>query len=246
MMCLSVKAEMKDQVTAQVAWFVGLERHGVLDIDLGTIERDQLVAAELAAIRYLIFQKAVFKVVPKFGRGLKVQVTSGAIKKLMNGTSTKKHLRPYALFTRPRLAQATLAVARDLPSMATHVTTAPPVEIISIGSVFASWFEPFHINGVGDIHITNHAAMRYEQRVGAPELKDPIDSLLNRLMHKEFAKLEMPAAVIAHKTKKYGSDQMAEIWGHPESTMRFLISRNKPGASTLLTVFRIDPDQRYL
>lgn len=243
MMNLSVRTEQVVGERATVSWYVGMENHGLLDIDLGNVDRDHSIVAELCAIRYLVFMKSVFNVVPKFGRGIQIQVTSGAVKKLINGTSTKKHLRTYALFTRPRLDQAIFLVSKKALSLDVSIQ---PTEQVRLNDVFASWFEPFCIQGLGNIHITNHAAERYTQRLNQPELKDPMESLLHRLMHEKFCQQPIPARVLAHKARKYGNSQHIEVWGHPEATMRFLIARDQPEQGTLLTVFRIDPEQRSL
>lgn len=234
MMTLSINTIETHEHGASVAWYVGLANNGTLDIRMEDIERDHAIAAELCAIRYLLFRRHVFNVETRSGQGLKILVSCGAIKKLINGTSTKKHLRGYALFARPRLNDASFAISKK------PLDVTGPQESIDLREVYETWHEPIYVPSIGHLHVTNHALDRFLERVHQAVVNDPLDSMLNRMRHEQFQEIKLPDRVIAHKARKYGQAQCVEVWGHPSSGLRFLVTRDKPKQATLLTVFRAD------
>ena len=72
-----------------VYWRVGTKRKGVLDVRMGFSTEDQEIIAELIAIRHLIMNAKVFCCTPTTGKGFRVTVSKGAIRKIVQNRSDK-------------------------------------------------------------------------------------------------------------------------------------------------------------
>ncbi|MDW3082292.1 hypothetical protein R8N45_27645, partial [Vibrio sp. 1403] len=89
---------------------------------------------------------------------------------------------------------------------------------------------------MGTVYVTAHAVEQYKERLSTGDPKKPWASLVNRLKHPELRIRNLPANVLAHKAKKYGTADNVEAWGHPTSKFTYLIV-NDNGRRTLVTVF---------
>lgn len=110
-----------------VLWANGLQRQGTLRVRVPESVADAAVVAELGALHHLLVRRAVFGD-DRAGRPLsregiteeeldagrvQLKVTSGQIRKLMQGASKKLHLVPYAFFLSSRFYGSAVTVSTD-------------------------------------------------------------------------------------------------------------------------------------
>ncbi|MFD2016686.1 hypothetical protein ACFSJQ_16140 [Vibrio olivae] len=91
MMTLTTVSEQLSSTQSRVFWRVGTQRKGILNVTLDFENDDSALLCELCAIRHLLIESQVFGRVPGTGKGYKLVVSKGAIKKLARGRSDKKY-----------------------------------------------------------------------------------------------------------------------------------------------------------
>jgi hypothetical protein len=74
--------KQSDERSVFVLWRVGISNFGVLTVEFTHPIEDIELAAELVAIRHLVFNQAVFDRIPDSGKAFELNVSKGAIKKL--------------------------------------------------------------------------------------------------------------------------------------------------------------------
>lgn len=235
MMILTTISEKINDNTGRVFWRVGAKRNGIIDVKLEFANEDSDLLSELAAIKYLLFEVKVFDRAPVSGPGYKLFVSKGAIKKLVLGKSSKKHAEKFAAFLNNRMTGVRIEVSQSKELMADPETT-PSVEIHANRREYANTHDAIETPAMGKVYVTAHAVNQYKERLrdGAP--KNPWYSLVKRLKHPELSILHLPPSVLAHKTKKYGTVDNIEAWGHPTSRFTYLVI-NEANRRTVVTVF---------
>ncbi len=196
--------------------------------DLGT-------AAELAAVQFLLSDKEVMGS-NRTGKGIILDVSRGAIRKLKHGTSNKKDLAPYAAFLVTRYHEATITVAKKATWIPGEIDQVEHDELVVEGPRFESVDTP----RMGRITVTKHAIEQYEERFSEGDLTRTWASLVKRLQNAELSPVALPPKVEKHKARLYG-DRTARAWRHPDGTLHFVVAENEDGSRSLITVFyRID------
>lgn len=220
-----------------VAWSIGTNQKGFLRVNLPAVYTDAALIAELCAIRHLLLIARVFNVHTVDGKGIEVQSSSGAIKKLALGKSTKYEAIPYALFLRIRLTELSYSVSRSnsfLPALSDPDVSWENLDVVT--REFQVPYEPIKCGVLGEVAITEHAIERYQERNDSGDMRSPLRSLLRRLNNENLVQLPLSQEIIDYKNRKYGSDNDIEVWGHYTSDVSFLLL-NKDGHKVLLTVF---------
>ncbi len=69
-MKLKVQSVSANKRKVSVAWFVGLSKHGIVDVEIGRVE-NRVAIAELTAVRSLLWDCQVFGHRPGSGKGLR-------------------------------------------------------------------------------------------------------------------------------------------------------------------------------
>ena len=106
----TIATDHKDRF--ETYWAVG-GKQGIIEITLADqVPDDRAIVAELAALHHLLSRKGVAGC-DRNGHDLLLQVTFGAIRKLMQGSTTKKHLEVYGRFLLARYADAKITVSKD-------------------------------------------------------------------------------------------------------------------------------------
>lgn len=238
MMILSTKPYITDNPRiVDVVWCTGLSKKGGLRVHLPANYKEPGLIAELCALRHLLLVVEPFNVRTIDGKGIEVHTSSGAIKKLALRKSTKTEAMPYSRFLRIRLNELKHEVINKndvLPSLEEPGLVWE--DLVVCEEQFHAPYDPVDCGNLGSLAITDHAIERYQERVESGSPKSPLRSLLRRLSHPGLKKLHLPHEVLAHKSRKYGSHNDIEVWGHESSEIAFLLL-NKPDHKVLVTTF---------
>ncbi|MBT7408547.1 MAG: hypothetical protein HN826_02485 [Methylococcales bacterium] len=219
-----------------VAWYTGKEKKGFFIVNNVNIA-DPMVVAELIVIRYLFLIENIFKRNIITGTGYEICISSPVIKKLCRGKSTKNHLLPYVNFLKSKLKGVDIVSKRKHDDMLPLQGKHP---FIHINNNLSDTTDDllFDTPSLGKIKLTTHAIEQYQSRLESGEVNDPTKSLVRRLKHKELIKQALPARVIRHKLKKYGTVDNLEVWGHDSSSMHYMLIRDKlTDIGTIVTVY---------
>ncbi|MCB5163163.1 hypothetical protein [Marinomonas algarum] len=232
MMTLTTVCKPISSLSATVFWRVGSTRNGILNVTLKAPHEDSALVCELVAIQHLIFKKEVFFESIFSGKGCRLVVSKGAIRKLALGRSNKTYAEKYAAFLDSRLEGVKIEVSQKMEFMASEAECE--VEHIRETKID---FNIISTPAIGDVRITKHAFEQYKTRITSGDPKRPYKSLVKRLNHPELHIRSLNDRVIAHKTRKYGRSDNIELWTHVTSVFNYLIVRDDAGNGTLVTVF---------
>ena len=159
-------------VTLQFADGHVTERHFRVSTPLDVA--DGAAVAELTVLHHCLCEAHVFGV-SRSGRGLRIVVSVGVIKKLFQQRSAKAHLLPFAQFLIVRFADATVRVEK-----ARHAVRDVPLEVQLEARVDCLEHWP---TCAGELVLTRHAIERYAQKVQRLSLDQSWHRLLNVLTH---------------------------------------------------------------
>ena len=223
-----------------VAWRVGTQRKGIIYVE-GLSTKDALVAAELVAIRHLLFARNVFKRDIISGDGIAIEFSSPLIKKVYRGKTTKKHLMPPAHFMQTNLQGVAMEITSPKDEYLPAIGDDVPVEYICAND--KPIYDVITTQSLGQIRLTTHAVSQYEERLHSGEAKKPLVSLIGRLRHPDLRRQPLPDREVKHKLRKYGKVDNLEIWGHDTSQMHYVVIRDHGSdIGTLVTVYKRHPD----
>lgn len=132
---------------------------GVIKVRITNQIKDLVIAAELAALQYLLEDKGVLGNQLAGSVTTKLIVSRGAIRKLQLRQSDKVHLAPYANFLTTRFAGSQMSVDQDTrwfdsltPDSTDHLLVSGPRR------------EKVKMTGIGEISITHHVLERFADR----------------------------------------------------------------------------------
>lgn len=227
--------------SARVRWSVGVKNNGVLSVEFSEHTADLEAAAELAAMRYLLVQKGVTGTEISSGKGLVIEVSKGAVRKLWLGKSSKRHLTKYGSFLRTQLEAAEVHVAKS-PHATIPSESAPVTDTLVVSPMRYEYVDTPH----GRIYITDHALERYKERMHQGYEEKAFSSLCNRLKHPALRPVELPSSVIKHKVKKHGHVPFA-VLSMNNCVDHFVVAQHPVFGLVLVTVFDRKVDEyRFL
>jgi hypothetical protein len=217
-----------------VLWRTGTKNKGAIKVDVRQYKEDATIIAELVAIRTLLYVQQVFDRAPSSGQGYRLVVSKGAIKKLAQGRSNKRHCLPFAEFLRARMEEADIVVSHDMEYM--NSINIGEAKTISPDESHREKHDRIETPAMGQVYLTRHAVMQYQERISSGKPLNPWASLTQRLMNAELKQQEIPARILRHKTLKFGRADNIEAWSHPTSKFIYLVV-NEDGRRTVVTVF---------
>ncbi|MGA8864345.1 MAG: hypothetical protein WBM09_11690 [Gallionella sp.] len=132
---------------------------GLLRVRVAPRMADAQIAAELAAIQYLLEDKGVLGNTVAGNAMTKLIVSAGAIRKLRRRGSDKLHLAPYANFLTTRFAGCTLGVDKDARWFAGFEPES--IEDLVVASPRR---ETVKVAGLGEVSVTQHVLERFADR----------------------------------------------------------------------------------
>lgn len=219
-----------------VSWRVGTQRTGIVCVQGIELEHDKRAAAELIAIRHLLFTNKVFNREIITGSGVAIEFSSPVIKKLYRGKTTKRHLEQYSHFLKTNLSGVSLSITKVDDEFLPKIGDDVLFEYIDAGK--KPQYDVINTPTLGKIRLTKHSIDQYEDRLHSGEAKNPLVSLVGRLMHPDLKRQPLPDRAIQHKLKKYGTVDNLEVWGHDTSQLHYIVVRDPDThVGTLVTVY---------
>lgn len=242
MMKLVTKVLLGNAGQVPVAWRVGTKRKGIVTVFL---EGEAFgPAAELLAIRYLIFTKCVFKRAITTGTGVCLEVSSSCIPRIAEGKVADPTLRRFSPIFVSRLAGVTFSITDPLDPYLPTMNECEDVENIS--ACETEDYEVFQTPVMGPLRLSRNAVDSFVSEMHSGKPRDPVRSLIDRLMHQSIKRETLPPKVLAQKAKKYGDVDTTEIWGHASSQMHYVIVRDlENGVGTVVDIYRRHPDYQF-
>lgn len=229
-----------------VYWRVGAARMGCVETTVAAAApADKHIIAEMAALRYLLLEKAAAGENAS-GVGLDIVVSSGAIKKATHKDTAKIHLVDYAHFLVTRFADAKFSVEKDeswLPA-----ENAAPMDKIKVDRPA---LETIFVHGVGNVVLTRHALERYNERMGTPPTSDEPKNIeqeakrpqrtfaqalksLRKIAASSLLKpIQQPQSLELKKIREHGIAVLT--LNHPDALVNLLVGKDK-GVEKLITV----------
>ncbi|MGL5108062.1 MAG: hypothetical protein ACRC7J_03015 [Vibrio ordalii] len=208
-MRLKVQVEKINAASVDIAWFAGLNNHGIVTVQIAH-SKFRCAIAELTAARFLLLDKQVFGRVPNSGKGLALSLTKETILAAKN-----EDLKTTALFLSNRLSGIKL--------YSDEIVDITHTEAKDIITPYASPYPTFEVAKLGTIAISNHAMQRYQQRHKQGDIRNPWHSLQKQLSHPNLEKLTLSSRTRFQKLLRYGSEQH-EIWTNPTGNLYFQIA----------------------
>ena len=198
---------------------------------------DAAILGELAALRHLLGVRRISGE-NRNGTGLHLVVSRGAIKKLAEKKSSKAYLAEFSHFLTTRYFDAQIIVEKDkgwLPADPGQVKT---VEINLDGINPIEFIEtPL----LGKVTISSHALTEYAAVAGTADASQSWRSISRRLKGR-LSKVEISVSLASVHRRKY-PNKSSETWKHPDDTMHFVFSREKPDLLVIVTVYQVDPQE---
>jgi hypothetical protein len=234
---LTTYSEKTSPTTAVVHWRSSAIKCGIIDVTLPYESEDVDIVGELVALQYLIVDKEIFGQSALHGEGLEVEVSKGAIKKILTGKTTKKEIIKYASFI-PFLLQGISLKTHKKCSKNDEYEECISEKILVDVEKYTNTRLLVSSPVIGDIEITSHSVSRYLERIRdeSGNVKFPLKSLVARLTNPELRKVVLPENVVSHKLRKYGESDEFSVWKHPTSTLNFGLIKVGP-VFNLVTVF---------
>jgi len=223
-----------------VAWRVGTKRKGFIHIDNLDCD-DADIAAELIAMRHLLFKQKIFDREPITGQGYELHVSSNKIRQIAKGKSTYKHLSTYSHFLKTIMKNVAIRVEEDKDEY------LPDLEDKDVVSVLVEANEKIEFGiietpAMGLIKLTKHAIDQYDDRHHCGDLNKPARSLIRRIKHDTIQQTSLPEKVIKHKLSKYGTVENLEVWSHDSSQTHYVVVRDlSSNIGTLVTIYKRHP-----
>ena len=183
---------------------------GVVPVRVEVDTDDRLIMAEIWGLRHLLITKEVLGQ-DRTGEGLTLNVSRGAIKKLILRTSSKTELIKHAIWLRTRFSDADIRCPKK---------TINPDDIRRRLSDFGDAGEPlltiredssphdYIDTSIGQVRISCHSVMRMQERL---DLKNHAASwrVIRRILRKNGLETAMiPRSVLIQKRKQYDEDAL--------------------------------------
>ena len=234
----SFVTEIKSQQV--IAWRVGTKRRGFIYVD-NLVGKDINVAAELIALRYLLFKHKIFDREPVTGKGYELHVSSNKIRQIAKGKSSFKHLATYSHFLKTIMDGVATKLTDNTDEYLPGLNDEDvPIEYID--STDKIEFGIVDTPAMGRIKLTKHAIDQYGDRHHCGDLNKPVQSLIRRIKHDSIQKKPLPENVVKHKLGKYGTVENLEVWNHDSSQMHYVVLRDhRSNIGTLVTIYKRHP-----
>lgn len=202
-------------------WATGRSKQGIIAVTVA--EREQLdpaIIAELSALHYLLSHKEVCGT-ERAGNSLDLQVTFGAIRKLAQNTSNKKHLFAHGRFLLTRYADARITVAKDANWIREECARNRLEEL----RIDEPLIEIVQVHGIGKVGLSMHVMERMIDRANFPTIAAAWRQLSKLLACPELTEEALPADIARQKADKHGA--VGRHLRAPCSPWRFVITSGR-------------------
>ncbi len=222
----------RDDAHFVVRWMTGLDTKGVVEVAVDKDKADGRIVAELCAARWLLEEKNVCGH-DKAGAGLEIYFSSGAVKKLQRGESSKQHLVQFAEFLWTRFLGASIDVENRDVSWADFECSVDIGKIV----VGAPVPELISVTGAGAVRLTPYVVRRYVERFNRKPTK-AWRELRDLLSKPELRRITIARRKLIEDVKHR---KAAEYFFLPSHELVVVVSHIKmSGVPDLITAYRAD------
>ena len=181
-------------------WTTG-RKQGIIDVRIAATEiQDAAIIAELSAMHFLLSHKEVCGC-NRAGNGLEISVTFGAIRKVAQNTSNKKHLFAHGRFLLTRYADATIAVSKNHDWIRLQRADNRREPLV-IGEPLP---EVIQVNGIGKVGLSFHIIERMMERANYATIAAAWRHLCRMLGGGRVLEVALPPDIAQQKASKHGS-----------------------------------------
>lgn len=181
-------------------WTTG-RKQGVIEVSIADqTTPDAAIVAELSALHFLLSHKEVCGA-DRAGNSMELNVTFGAIKKIAQGTSNKRHLMAHGRFLMTRFAESSISVSKS-DSWISEARADNRREELIIDEPLP---EVIQVNGVGKVGLSFHIIERMMERANYASIGAAWRHLRDMLGSSRVSEVQLPAAVVREKIAKHGS-----------------------------------------
>jgi hypothetical protein len=174
---------------------------GRLDVTIELPIEDKAIAAELWALRHLLLTAEVTGI-NRTGDNLTINVSHGAIRKLLMKKSSKKHLIRFTSWMTVRFRDAKVTAPKrrlDIESIEQALSETGRLVINTESNPDDITVSPV----IGQVKITQHAVSRYIERTGVSSASRAWRSILQLVKSDLLHDAELPADVELRKKRKH-------------------------------------------
>lgn len=229
----TLSCKTADPTVFDIHWLRN-ERHGCLKVKLNTRKQDDLhIIGELVAIQHLIVNRAICGT-NRFGKNLGLVVSSGAIKKVCLGKSSKTHLDAWSDILKMRLRDAEIMVinSRDWINMPVHENEAitvskPPCETI-------------YMKELGPVRISEHALDRFCMRNQNATYQNAMKRIIKELADPDLHQIELPEKVLLRKKLKYPHSEHVQYYYNRRTNWQFVVDLKSGRQPVVLTAYPLN------
>jgi len=209
---------------------------GLLRVRILPQIQDPQIAAELAALQYLLEEEQVIGNNLSGNPFTRLYVSQGAIRKLQHKKSGKAHLAPYANFLATRFAGCPLIVDKD--SRWFEGFTPDSVEELRVEE--PCW-ETIKFTGLGDVAVTRHVLERIADRFLPEAASDRMAStawkkLLETAADPALREIPCQSSWKAVKYAQQGK-QEGRYFLHPHRKLVLVVTDNPGEGKRLVTAY---------
>lgn len=198
-------------------WTTG-RKQGVIDVSVSATEsQDAAIIAELSAMHFLLSHKEVCGN-DRAGNGMDINVTFGAIRKVAQNTSNKKHLFMYGRFLLARYADAKITVSKNSDWIRLERAENRREQLM----VNEPIPETIQITGIGKVGLSFHIIDRMMERANYANIGDAWRHLCRMLSGRNVSEVALPADVARQKASKHGA--VGRHLRVPSEAWRFVLS----------------------
>lgn len=155
----------EEPLVFDACWMTGLIHKGRVRVTVPQLD-DSRTAAELVAIQYLLVERNVAGH-NKAGAGLIIKTSCSTIMDLVEASSSKSYLSPYANFLRTRFLGAVVEHEEGPYTWADELCEQE-VDYVIAGKPSLTTIE---VAGIGPVELTAHAVKKYIQRFDRKPVK---------------------------------------------------------------------------
>ncbi len=201
-------------------WTTG-RKQGVVSVTLAeSITDNRPVVAELSALHHLLSYQGIMGD-DRSGESLALEVTFGAIKKLLTDKgSAKSKLIPFARFLKIRYAESDIRVAPEGAWVIQARAEARREELRIDGPLP----ETIQITGYGRVCLSVHLIERMLERANYASASSVWKHLRRMLDSHALVKKNLPEKVLAQKVEKYGEDAIGDHIQHLREAWTFVVA----------------------
>lgn len=191
-----------------LVYWMTTNQAGIIPVDVDIETEDKRILSEMAGLKHLLIEKEVLGMA-RTGEGLTINVSCGAIRKLLQRKSSKKELVKFSTWLRARFADAVVKAPKK--------GITPDQVAARMEEQGKSVADPIVINedyesrdtiqtALGKVCISHHAVYRLEERLGMKNSSAAWRLIRKTLQTDNLTPAQLPESVRNKKRRKYCDD----------------------------------------